>query len=405
MSPTPLKLRNLDIRPIEHAGAPYFLLRDPMQLSDQLVAVPQMFGPFLMLCDGTSDLPTVEKLLASLYQVQYPTGMLTEVVNALDEAYLLDNDRAAAALTRAQADFRAAPFRPPSSADQSYPADPVELRQWLDELMQEANDVTPLVGNGRGLVSPHIDYARGGGVYARVWKRARHMVQEADLFILIGTDHFSDEPNSLTLTRQNYATPFGVLPTARNIVDELATALGPEKVFAGELRHRQEHSLELVAVWLHYLRGNAPCEIVPLLIGSFGEFIKKGVSPISSTILQTTLKTLRSVMIGRKALVIASGDLSHVGPAFGGEPLDAVGKAVIAETDQLVVNRICAGDAEGFYHTIQCVDDRTNICGLSPVYLTLKLLEHAEGEVTGYRICSADDEDTSIVTICGMMLE
>jgi len=61
------------------------------------------------------------------------------------------------------------------------------------------------------LVSPHIDYARGGPVYAHVWK--------------------------LTLTRQHYATPFGVLPTAREVVETLAGAMGAETAFAGELYH------------------------------------------------------------------------------------------------------------------------------------------------------------------------
>jgi MEMO1 family protein len=48
-------------------------------------------------------------------------------------------------------------------------------------------------------------------------------VQQADLAIVFGTDHFS-EGFPFSLTRQNYATPYGVLPTAVEIVDRLAAS-------------------------------------------------------------------------------------------------------------------------------------------------------------------------------------
>ena len=41
----------------------------------------------------------------------------------------------------------------------------------------------------RGVVSPHIDYARGGPVYKAVWSAAEQAVQDADLAIIFGTDH------------------------------------------------------------------------------------------------------------------------------------------------------------------------------------------------------------------------
>ena len=129
----------------------------------------------------------------------------------------------------------------------------------------------------QGLLSPHIDYARGGEVYAQVWKRAAQAARDAELVILLGTDHYGAD--LLTLTRQNYATPYGVLPTDAALVDRLATAIGAEAAFAGELRHRGEHSLELVAVWLHHMRGGQPVPVAPILTGSFHPFMLNGATP------------------------------------------------------------------------------------------------------------------------------
>ena len=72
----------------------------------------------------------------------------------------------------------------------------------------------------------------------------------------LGTDHSGND--RFSLTRQHYATPLGVMPTDLAPVDRLATVIGEKWAFAGELRHRQEHSLELPLVWLQFLRGGEP---------------------------------------------------------------------------------------------------------------------------------------------------
>ena len=124
---------------------------------------------------------------------------------------------------------------------------------------------TPAIGHG--VISPHIDYPRGGLVYAAVWKQVAAMARAADLVVLLGTDHYS-MGDRLTLTRQSYATPYGVLPTDTDIVNTLVEAVGEEEAFAGEFRNRSEHSLELVATWLHHVRGGEPVAMMPILTGS-----------------------------------------------------------------------------------------------------------------------------------------
>lgn len=395
----------LDLRPIHQNGQRFLLMRDPSQISDAVLGIPQALAPVLLLCDGQWDMESIAIILDEQFQIRFEPGVLDEMLATLDNALFLDNERFAWAKQQALDDYRAAPFRPPNLAGASYPADPAELKQLLDSYLAEAGEVVSASAEVRGLVSPHIDYPRGGAVYAKVWKRAQAAVRAADLIILLGTDHYSDEAGSLTLTRQHYATPYGVLPTAHAIVDKLAEAIGPEDAYRGELRHRGEHSLELVAVWLHHLRAGQPVELIPILTGSFGHFVKDNASPLSDPKMHAALEILKRETQGRRVLVIASGDLSHVGPAFEGEPLDEAAKVALTVEDHSVIERMCAGDAEGFYSVIQRVEDRHNVCGLSPVYLTLKLLENAEGERVAYAVCPADENNTSVVTVCGVVLE
>ena len=396
------KLRAVDAHPVVQGGRVFLLLRDPLQLTDETVVIPQPLAPLLALCDGTRDSGALRAALGVRFGLRVGPDVLEQVLAAFDEAFLLDNDRFAQARERALAEYRQAPFRPPVLAGQSYPAGVDELRRFLRGYLDAVDDVRPGFDGGRGLVSPHIDYARGGPVYAHVWKRAEEMVKAAELVVLLGTDHFGED-GRLTLTRQHYSTPFGVLPTARDAVDALAGAVGPETAFADELHHRSEHSIELSAVWLHYIRGGQPCELVPILCGSFGHFVRGEAEPEHDPAISALLDALRRMVAGRRVVVVASADLSHVGPAFGGQPQGLMERARLRAADDELIERICAGDAQGFFAAIRREGDRRNVCGLSPIYLALRMLSPIQGEQVAYERCPADKDGTSFVSVCGIL--
>jgi AmmeMemoRadiSam system protein B len=324
------------------------------------------------------------------------------MLEALDNACLLDNAHFAAAHADSLRAYRQAPYRTPAGAGQSYPADPDELRQQLQGYLDAVEHRKATLPEGRGLVSPHIDYARGGPTYAQAWMQVAEMVQAAEMVIVLGTDHYSED-GLLTLTGQNFATPFGVLPTATDAVEQLAEAIGPERAFANELHHRGEHSIELAAVWLHYLRGERPCPIVPVLCGSFQPFVQGPSSAAEDPELQAFVATCRALATRSRVLVVAAADLAHVGPAFGGRPLGWVERAQLQSSDEELMERVCAGDAEGFLTLIQGVGDRNNVCGVPPIYLALRVLEPVEGERVAYERCPADGGGTSWVSVCGIV--
>ena len=393
------------MQPITQNGRTAIVLRDPIGISDKTLVVPQQVAPLLVLCDGTRDANGLRAALAVRYGTALTPDTVERALTALDDALFLYNERFAQAYAEALEQYRAAPFRPARLANESYPAEANDLRRFLDNSFAATpNDRIPSITTGRGLVSPHIDYGRGTPVYAAVWEQATEMVRQADLVILAGTDHHGGE-GKFTLTRQHYATPFGVLPTDQDTVEELAQAIGPENAFADELHHRVEHSIELAAVWLHYVREEQPCEIVPILCGSFAHYVRGDADPIQDLTLQALVQTLRKRMAGRRTLVVAAADLSHIGPAFGGQSVDLAGRAQLQEHDNRMIERICAGDAAGFFAHMRATGDRYNVCGLPPIDLTLRLLENARGTQIAYDRCPADGQSTSWVSICGIIFE
>ena len=403
MTPTaPPKLRPLDIQQIMHEGQPSLLVQDPLNLSEQYLVLPQALGPALMLCDGEHDTQAIAVALVTDYGIRIEQAVVESLVEALDQALFLENERSEAGMAAALQAYRDAPFRPPKLAGNGYPTDPAELRVFFDKYLHEAGDVTPMPANGKAIFSPHIDYQRGGHVYARVWKRAAEMAKAADLVVVLATDHFSGD-NQITLTRQNYATPYGVLPTALPIVDQLVEAIGEDKAFTGELYHTREHSIELVVTWLHHMREGRPVELVPILTGSFHDFMRNGQTPEDDSALRTLLDILDKASAERNVLVVASGDLAHIGPVFGTKPVGIIESADLRVHDDTLIERLSAGDADGFWDVIKRYEDAKNVCGVSPFYLTLKLVGPVEGEQAGYAVCPADEKNTSVVSVCGMV--
>jgi AmmeMemoRadiSam system protein B len=397
------KLRAVDAMPITLRGQRAILLRDPLGLADRQAVLPERLAPLLMLCDGTRDAAGLRASLMIRHGLRVSIENVEMVLRGLDEALLFENDRFAQAVEAATDAYRSGPYREPLSAPASYPVDPGELRDMLDGYLSEVAPWPQPSGKPRGLVSPHIDFARGGPTYAQVWSRAELAAREAEVAIVFGTDHRGRE-GSITLTGQHYATPYGVLPAPSRLVDRLAAVLGPDHAFAGELHHRSEHSVELAAVWLHHMRAGEAIDMVAVLCGSFGRFIRGEATPGSDPFLEKFIEAVRAETAGRNALFVAAADLAHVGPAFGGRPVDLVTRARVEAADNEIIEATCAGDAGGVVDSVKSRNGKFNVCGVAPIYFVLRALAPAQGEKLAYAMCPADDASTSFVSICGVAL-
>jgi len=387
-----------------------WLLRDPLELTDYQLVLPGPLAQLLMFFDGTRDLGQIQRAFELNFGEPIDLDIIQDIVAKLNEACLLDNERSQVSMAKLIENYRALPNRPPALAGLGYPVDPLEL----EAAFQAYGEGDDLNGwhpwQGRGIISPHIDYYRGGPVYSQVWRRAQEAVRQADLVIIFGTDH-NGSPGRITLTQKAYTTPYGVIPIDLAIVNTLAETLGPE-AYAEELHHRKEHSVELSAVWLHHIMmanqssGDQSCPMIPILCGSFHHFLMGDQHPADDLQLANFIESLIRVTEGKRVLAVASVDLAHVGPNFGDNfIMDSERREKLTESDATLMKAISLGDADLFYNEIAKVEDRNRICGISSIYLMLRYLGATRGQVIAYEHCPADTEDTSLVSICGLLLD
>ncbi len=406
-STPPARLRaSLHLEPIVHEGHRAYALSDRLHVATDSLVLSPLLAAALSFFDGKRNVEMIGAAFSRQYGQTLPNESIVDLVQALDEATMLDNARGQHAYVHALTEYRNAPHREPICAGTTYPEEKGRLRHRLNEYLEESETSNvKRQRNGqstRAILSPHIDYQRGGRVYASAWRQIEAEANAAEVVVIIGTDHYCGA--LFTLTKQHYATPYGTLPTAQGMVDVLAEAVGREAAFENELYHSIEHSLELPLVWLQHIRNGNPVEVVPVLVGSFHSFYRSGSGPMGDVRVRSFLDALHTLTQTRRTLVIASGDMAHVGPAFDGEPLDDADKAQLKIEDDGLIDNLNVGSAESFWNNIARTSNKNNVCGAAPFYLTLKHLDHTEGHTFDYEMCPADKHNTSVVSICGTLM-
>jgi AmmeMemoRadiSam system protein B len=189
-----------------------------------------------------------------------------------------------------------------------YPGTAAALATAVDRHLAAADaSEADIDGELVGLIAPHAGLAYSGPVAAYAYRLLRR--RTFDVAVLIGPSHYVGFEGVSVVPSGGFDTPFGVVPIdaacARAISD--ASPIVHDHPDA----HVREHSLEMQLPFLARLAPGLP--IVPLLMGV-------QTAPTATALAATLAAALR----GRKALLIASTDLSHFHPADAALALDRV---------------------------------------------------------------------------------
>ncbi|MFB3115201.1 MAG: AmmeMemoRadiSam system protein B, partial [Nitrospirales bacterium] len=383
-------LRNIQYSPLKEGEEQYIVLWDPSGLSAEKLIIPLNFFYLFQFLDGEHSLEQVGVEYLKKYGEFLMPDKLDKLITDLDQKLFLEGDRYEAAKIVAIKAYRDAPTRKPQFAGKSYEEDPEKLREQIAGFFtsKEGPSTTPSGNKGKlikGLVAPNYEVKDAGPIYAWAYKELRE-AESPDVYIVIGIGHAGlDEP--VAVTDKDFETPLGVVPVNRPIMDYLK-AKGGDELFAEEIRHQKEHSIEFQLPFLQETVGTQkPISIVPVL-SSFPPitFIDPELKDFANKIEQFVSLLKEAITAsGQTVCIIASANLAHIGLRYGDNtaPTDFSFHRCM-QTDLEMLKHVENVDAQNFAQFIITEQDKRHVLGFSAIYLLLKLIEAEKGEVLRY---------------------
>ncbi len=221
-------------------------------------------------------------------------------------------------------------LREPAVAGKFYPADPKMLKGAVEGFMEDA--VAARGERPIALVVPHAGYIFSGQIAADAFRQARGY--DWDVIVVLGTNHTLAGFSGVSVFQgSGFKTPLGVMPCDQ----ELAKALletAPGAAWRPEIELR-EHSVEVQVPFLQVACPGA-------------KLVSAVVAAEDPALLIRFGQALAKLLAGKKALIVASSDLSHYpsledAPRIDGRTLKAVASldptSLTATIDNLMASK------------------------------------------------------------------
>lgn len=362
------KIRNVEAFPTEVDGRQVLCLRDPTHYTEAVLFVPLAALDIIRYFDGNHSILDIQAGYVRRHGKLLFREEVEEIITTLDEHYFLESHRFARHHIALEEGFRQARTRPAFLAGRSYPSEPGELRQTLHQILEQSAGPasTPGAPSGpiRALIAPHIDFVRGGVGYAWAYRGLEERT-DAEVFVIFGTAH-AGTTRPYGACGKDFETPLGTVRTDLDLLQELRRR-SPSVLSVDDIVHRTEHSIEFQVIFLQNLVGAMrPIRILPILCGSFHEWLLAGTLPSDDPEVQSFLEALRDLLDTQEKPVclIAGADLTHMGARFGDpDPITPGILRWIEDQDRQMLEPVVADDPEGFFRFVSREGDRPGSAG------------------------------------------
>jgi AmmeMemoRadiSam system protein B len=193
-----------------------------------------------------------------------------------------------------------------------YPGTPEVLEATIRSYLDIA-ETTALPGELMGLVAPHAGYVYSGQVAAYAYKLLEG--RSFDLVVVVSPVHRMYLGRYGMADADYYETPLGLVEIDSQAVDALS-----DRVPVSRIAQDGEHSLEIQLPFLQYTLGEF--RLLPVMMGDQGLESCRDLA-----------ESLTEVLAGKRALLVASTDLSHFHPYSTAVKLDGVVQSHVESFD------------------------------------------------------------------------
>jgi len=254
-------------------------------------------------------------------------------------------------------------IRPAAVAGSWYPRAATAIAAVVDDYLARVESRDP-VGDVVALVAPHAGLMYSGPVAAHAYRLLRDRTFE--VIVLVGPSHFVGFDGVAIWPRGGFETALGIATIHDGVADDLIRTC--PLIRPNRAPHLREHSLEMQLPFTQHLAPAVP--IVPLLVGY-------QTMETARELGQALATTLRA----RRALMVASTDLSHYHDAPTAQRLD-----------RAIIERVGAFDVDGLQRALE--DRPEHACGGGPTVAVMRAAS-ALGATDARILHYADSGDVS----------
>lgn len=390
-----------DLKPLvfTEENQKFYYFEDELQLaSNQLIFSEDIFL-ITTFINGVNTFEFISIMLEENYQIPFSSLEISTIYNQLNSYGFIENNFIKEEKQKIKS-YLDSHIRPYICADSSYPSNPIELSNELDKILRngEVSSEKEVIA----IMAPHIDF-RLGELTHKVYSPAFNLIKNCnpDLVVIIGTAHYKSS-DYFMFTNKLYSTPLGVVETDFDIQSKISEKLNG-KITYDEMAHYPEHSLEYHIVLLQHILKGKEFKILPILSGSLFNETNNKTLPNEVDEYSKQINAIKGVIneSNKKVLFLASGDLAHIGRRFGDEFDASEQFDELNNEDKILINHLSKINKEAFFQEISKNNDKRRICGLSPFYAMLNLINPNSSKVLGYNLW--DDTSTkTAVSFCSI---
>jgi MEMO1 family protein len=223
-----------------------------------------------------------------------------------------------------------------------YPGTRESLERAVDGHLAAAPENFAALDELIGLIAPHAGLKYSGTVAASAYRQLRG--RPVDLVVLVGPSHFVGFEGVAVYRRGGFDSPLGIAEIDEASADALLQA--SPVIIEHDTAHAREHSLEMQLPFVRRLLPQA--RILPLVMGR--------QSPATVNALGDALA---AVLTGRRAVMVASTDLSHYNDA-----------AMAAKLDAVVIDYVGRFDPDGLQRALVTCPEHA--CGGGPAVAVMR---------------------------------
>lgn len=216
-----------------------------------------------------------------------------------------------------------ASLRKPCVAGMFYPAQPHELNEMLNELLNQAQDTS--LPSPKAIIAPHAGYIYSGGIAAKLYSMLQKDRGSINKVVLLGPAHRCLVKGIATTQVDLFATPLGEIEVDHLAINEAAKLSCVDVL---EQAYQNEHCLEVQLPFLQTVLHQF--KIAPFIVGDS--------SP------KEVAQLIELLWGDEKTLIVISSDLSHYHDYETAQKLDAATTQAIVD---LKPELIKPGDACG----------------------------------------------------------